>query len=155
MNPRRGVPTMYRPRGGGFKPPHGFGQCRCPTSAIRTIIRGWQEAQGPRIIVHKVAQGKMRSNDPVICVARTAAWLCRCPAAGLAALLLTAAVPAGAVDFRTGPVNGALDLNLSYGAMYRTEDRNEGIVAKRLRKKHPAQSRGASLPLKRWKGQGQ
>ncbi len=49
--------------------------------------------------------------------------------AGLATLLLTPVSPVGAADFRSGPVYGMLDLALSYGALYRTEDRNDGIVA--------------------------
>ncbi len=37
--------------------------------------------------------------------------------------------PAVATDFRYGQVFGLLDFNLSYGALYRTEDSNDGIVA--------------------------
>ena len=36
---------------------------------------------------------------------------------------------AAAIDFRSGPVYGLLDLNLSYGMLYRTDDRNTGIIA--------------------------
>lgn len=36
---------------------------------------------------------------------------------------------AAAVDFRSGPVYGMFDLNLAYGLLYRTEDRNEDIIA--------------------------
>ena len=38
-------------------------------------------------------------------------------------------MPASSVGFRSGPIDGLLDLNLSYGALYRTDDRNENIVA--------------------------
>jgi hypothetical protein len=53
------------------------------------------------------------------------------PAAVTAVALkcVLSAVPATAVDFRSGPVIGRLDLNVSYGALYRTEDRNRDIIA--------------------------
>ena len=49
--------------------------------------------------------------------------------ASIAALCALCSAPASSVDFRSGPVDGLLDLNLSYGALYRTEDRNEDIIA--------------------------
>ncbi len=36
---------------------------------------------------------------------------------------------AGAMDFRTGPVEGLFDLTLSYGLLYRTESRDEDFIA--------------------------
>ncbi|MGD2031795.1 MAG: DUF1302 family protein, partial [Gammaproteobacteria bacterium] len=36
---------------------------------------------------------------------------------------------AGAMDFRTGPVDGLFDLTLSYGLLYRTESRDEDFIA--------------------------
>ncbi len=47
----------------------------------------------------------------------------------IAVLLALCSAPASSADFRSGPVDGLLDLNLSYGALYRTDDRNEDIIA--------------------------
>lgn len=44
-------------------------------------------------------------------------------------LLVLPCAPVLGVDFRAGPVSGLLNLNLSYGALYRTENSNEEIVA--------------------------
>jgi hypothetical protein len=44
-------------------------------------------------------------------------------------LLVMSVSPAQSKDFSAGPVNGLLNLNLSYGALYRTENRNQDIVA--------------------------
>jgi hypothetical protein len=65
--------------------------------------------------------GRAQAHDPL---AR------RSGARQLAALVLASCtLPVTATDFRVGPVDGLLDLNLSYGALYRTSERNPGIIA--------------------------
>ena len=53
----------------------------------------------------------------------------RLPLPGVALLLAGYCSTAAAIDFRSGPVYGLLDLNVSYGMLYRTDDRNEDIIA--------------------------
>lgn len=49
---------------------------------------------------------------------------------GLPALALLAAVPAQAVEFEAGPLSGALNTRISFGAAMRVEDRDERLIAK-------------------------
>ncbi len=53
----------------------------------------------------------------------------RLPLPGVALLLAGYCSTVAAIDFRSGPVYGLLDLNVSYGMLYRTDDRNEDIIA--------------------------
>lgn len=50
-------------------------------------------------------------------------------ALGLPAVLALSPGDCPAMDFRTGPVEGLLDLTLTYGALYRTENRDDDFIA--------------------------